>query len=326
MKQRSIPARFRRQGGGGHRDHRGAGRVPGAHRPGARPVPPAAGRLCDRAARMARRGGGGGGVGAPAVSGHGPRRGVAGVPARGQPGPDARDGRCGAAGGSRAASRSCPGSLLVALVVYGVVLWLGYGLTYTDLEAGLVRGRRQCRGHVQGDRHERGHGGRGDELARKIVDVFAYIAPGVLGMMAVLGPLHGWAGVSDLPAAAQAAGGRACPSPGSGCTGASPTCPSWGWRCCSSRAADEGWKSYLFYAGIDLLLVSQTLFFLQALGVLRWLGAARQWRSGPRVVGCSYRRWWRSFFQFTGLMGLLDTWIDYRKRFALKGSGPGSLR
>jgi len=87
----------------------------------------------------------------------------------------------------------------------------------------------------------------------------------------------------------------------------------------------EGWRGPMFFAGIDLLMVSQTLFFLQALGVLRWFGSTRQWRRGPRVLAF-VSAVLAQVFQFTGLLGLLDTWIDYRKRFALKGSGPGSLR
>jgi hypothetical protein len=86
------------------------------------------------------------------------------------------------------------------------------------------------------------------------------------------------------------------------------------------------WHSVLLYAGIDVLLVSQTLFFLQALGVLRWLGANRQWRPGSRTALFISAVLAQAFFQLTGLVGLLDTWIDYRKRFAFKSPGPGSLR
>ena len=89
---------------------------------------------------------------------------------------------------------------------------------------------------------------------------------------------------------------------------------------------DAPWHSVMLYAGIDLLLVSQTLFFLQALGVLRWFGASREWRSGSRTALFVSAVLAQAFFQLTGLVGLLDTWIDYRKRFALKSPGPGPLR
>ena len=94
----------------------------------------------------------------------------------------------------------------------------------------------------------------------------------------------------------------------------------------ASRGATAQWHSVLLYAGIDVLLVSQTLFFLQALGVLRWFGATRQWRPGSRTALFISAVVAQAFFQLTGLVGLLDTWIDYRKRFALKSPGPGSLR
>ena len=31
-------------------------------------------------------------------------------------------------------------------------------------------------------------------------------------------------------------------------------------------------------------------------------------------------------FQLTGLFGLFDTWVDYRKRFARKSPGTGALK
>jgi hypothetical protein len=34
----------------------------------------------------------------------------------------------------------------------------------------------------------------------------------------------------------------------------------------------------------------------------------------------------QALFQLTGLVGLFDTWLDYRKRFALKSPGTGPVR
>jgi hypothetical protein len=161
--------------------------------------------------------------------------------------------------------------------------------------------------------------------ARRIVDVFAYIAPGILGTVAVLGAAC-TAGLGYLIFPRL----RKPQAVGMSLSGFRMH---WGVAYVSivglalllfTRSA-QGWKAYLFYAGIDLLLVSQTLFFLQALAVLRWLGNAREWRSGPRVLAF-ISAVVAQLFQLTGLMGLLDTWIDYRKRLALKGSGPGSSR
>lgn len=216
------------------------------------------------------------------------------------------------------------GSLLVALVLYGLVLWLGYGLTYTLFKQDWFDILDSVAATYQQAGMSAATAADLTSYARGIADVFAYIAPGVLGVMAVLGAAC-TVGTAYLifprlrkpqEVAMSLAGFRM----------------HWGVAYVSIvglalllfTRSGEGWKAYLFYAGIDLLLVSQTLFFVQALGVLRWLGNNRQWRSGPRVLAF-ISAVVAQLFQLTGLVGLLDTWIDYRKRFALKGSGPGSL-
>jgi hypothetical protein len=159
-------------------------------------------------------------------------------------------------------------------------------------------------------------------LFYRLVDVFPYIAPGLLGMVVILmaGATIGLAYLvfpklrKPQVVRMSLSGFRL----------------HWGLAYVSIvglamllfARTGSGWRTVVFYAGIDLLFVSQTLFFLQALAVLSWLGKARQWRSGARVL-VFISAVMAQFFQFTGLMGLFDTWIDYRKRFALKGSGPG---
>jgi uncharacterized protein YybS (DUF2232 family) len=87
---------------------------------------------------------------------------------------------------------------------------------------------------------------------------------------------------------------------------------------------DATWRTVLMYAGIDLLLVSQTLFFVQGLAVVHWFAVGRRVGRGARVALYVAAVLAQLVCQLTGLMGLLDTWIDYRKRFALKGplAGP----
>ena len=51
--------------------------------------------------------------------------------------------------------------------------------------------------------------------------------------------------------------------------------------------------------------------------MVRALGTARQWKPGSRVLMFIVAVLAQAV-QFTGLVGLMDTWIDYRKRFALK--------
>ena len=84
------------------------------------------------------------------------------------------------------------------------------------------------------------------------------------------------------------------------------------------------WRTDLMYAGINLLLMSQTLFFFQGLAVARWFAVYRRMSGGGRVVLYGGAVLTQALFQLTGLVGLFDTWIDYRKRFALKSPPAGS--
>ena len=87
---------------------------------------------------------------------------------------------------------------------------------------------------------------------------------------------------------------------------------------------DGLWRDVLLFAGIDLLLVSQTLFFLQGLAVLRWFILSRQVQPGARAGLYVVSVLGQVFLQLTGLLGLFDTWLDCRKRFALKSPAQGS--
>jgi uncharacterized protein YybS (DUF2232 family) len=83
------------------------------------------------------------------------------------------------------------------------------------------------------------------------------------------------------------------------------------------------WRAVMMYVGINVLLVSQTLFFVQGLAVVRWFALTRGLRPGSgaalfvaAVVG-------QILVHLTALAGLFDTWLDYRKRFAIKSPGAG---
>jgi uncharacterized protein YybS (DUF2232 family) len=84
-------------------------------------------------------------------------------------------------------------------------------------------------------------------------------------------------------------------------------------------SGDSSWSTAVMYAGINVLLVSQTLFFVQGLAVARWLAVNRHMGPGARVAVYLAAVLGQMLFQLTGLVGLFDTWVDYRKRFALKG-------
>lgn len=87
-----------------------------------------------------------------------------------------------------------------------------------------------------------------------------------------------------------------------------------------------GWRTAMLYSGLNLLLVSQTLFFLQGLGIVHWFVKIRQMQSGARAALYVIALFGQVFLQLTGLLGLFDTWLDCRKRFALEGPRSGSLR
>jgi hypothetical protein len=72
--------------------------------------------------------------------------------------------------------------------------------------------------------------------------------------------------------------------------------------------------------------VSQTLFFVQGLAVVRWFAVTRRLRPGSGVALFVAAVVGQVLVHLTALAGLFDTWLDYRKRFALKSPGAGSLR
>ena len=91
-----------------------------------------------------------------------------------------------------------------------------------------------------------------------------------------------------------------------------------------SRSLGE-WQNVVLYLGIDMLLISQTVFFYQGLAVVHWFGESRQMSKGARFSFCAVAILGQALFQITGLFGLFDTWINCRKRFVPKTSGSGPV-
>ncbi len=89
---------------------------------------------------------------------------------------------------------------------------------------------------------------------------------------------------------------------------------------------DGDWQTVVLYVGINILLVSQTLFFVQGLAVVRWFIVTRRLRPGSGVALFVAAVVGQMLVHLTALAGLFDTWFDYRKRFALKSPDAGSLR
>jgi uncharacterized protein YybS (DUF2232 family) len=217
------------------------------------------------------------------------------------------------------------GALLGAFVVYGLIVWLVFGLDLTQLKQAAYDSITNAGDMYTGMGMSSSSVDTVSGELRKLVDIFPYLVPGVLGMAAIL-MAASTLGLAYLvfprlrrPVAVDMS--------------LSTFRLHWavayasivGLAMLLFSRGEAQWRSVLLYAGIDLLLVSQSLFFLQALGVLRSLGISRQWRPGSRTALFVSAVLAQALFQLTGLLGLLDTWIDYRKRFALKSPGPGPL-
>lgn len=90
-------------------------------------------------------------------------------------------------------------------------------------------------------------------------------------------------------------------------------------------AGRGSWGDVPTYVGVDLLLVSQTLFFLQGLAVIHALVTGRGVRQSLRVAVYIAAVVGQLLTQLTGLFGLLDTWFDYRRRLTPSGPGAGQV-
>jgi hypothetical protein len=82
-------------------------------------------------------------------------------------------------------------------------------------------------------------------------------------------------------------------------------------------------RTVVMYFGINMLLVSQTLFFVQGMAVARWFAINPPYGRGTQVILYVGATLAQMLFQLTGLVGLFDTWVDYRKRFARKSPDTG---
>ncbi|MCZ7665057.1 MAG: YybS family protein [Thermoleophilia bacterium] len=73
--------------------------------------------------------------------------------------------------------------------------------------------------------------------------------------------------------------------------------------------------------GLNLLMFFETLFFVQGLAVAHWFVVSRRMAAGRRIVVYAAALLGQLLLQLTSWAGLLDTWFDYRKRFAPRGPG-----
>jgi hypothetical protein len=216
-------------------------------------------------------------------------------------------------------------AILVVLVLYGLVMWLGFGVTATQLRQDAYTSIDNASSMYTRMGMSSATTDAAADQFRALVDVFAYIAPGLLGMGVIL-----WSATTMGLAYLIFPRLR---KPEQVRFALSGLRLHWGLAYVSIAGLalllftrqGSGVRGVLLYVGIDLLLVSQTLFFLQALAVIRWLGTARGWRPGSKVLMFIVAVL-AQLVQVTGLVGLMDTWIDYRRRFALSGPRSGPLK
>jgi len=219
---------------------------------------------------------------------------------------------------------STAGGALAAMVVWGSVLWLVFGVDLAWF--------RQTADRLIDDTAARyaelGMGpGTAEAVAdqlRRLVEIVPYLSPGLVGMAAILLASCA-AGLAylifprlrdRLPVSLSLSGFRMHWAAAYGSIA--------GLAMLLFARGDGTWSTAVVYAGINVLLVSQTLFFLQGLAVARWFAVRRHMSPGGWVLLFVAAAVAQMLFQLTGLVGLFDTWIDYRKRFAVKNPETGS--
>jgi uncharacterized protein YybS (DUF2232 family) len=215
------------------------------------------------------------------------------------------------------------GAGLVSVVLWGIATWLVLGLSLTSLRESAYASIEDTASLYT----QMGVGAATTDsvtaVLRRLVDILPYLAPGILAMAVILlaccslGLAYllfprlkdkvtigfSFSGFRMHWAIAYASIG--------------------GLAMLVFSRGDGDWRTVMLYVGINLLLVSQTLFFVQGLAVVRWFTVTRGLRPGSgaalfvaAVVG-------QILVHLTALAGLFDTWLDYRKRFAIKSPGAG---
>jgi uncharacterized protein YybS (DUF2232 family) len=213
---------------------------------------------------------------------------------------------------------------LVAFVVWGLFIWLVLGVHYGSVKKAAYDAIEGVATQYQAWGMSAASTGPVTSQMKSLVDIVPYLAPGLAVMAALL-----------LAACSLGLAYRIFPRlrekvrvPWS----LSRFRLHWGVAYVSIAGlamilvsrGDAAWRTVLMYSGIDLLLVSQTLFFVQGLAVVHWFVVYRRVGRGGRVALYVAAFLAQALFQLTGILGLFDTWIDYRKRFALKSPRAGS--
>ncbi len=216
------------------------------------------------------------------------------------------------------------GGALGAVVGWGLVLWLVFGVDFAWFKeaAGSVIDNTAAQ-YVQLGMST----GSAETVAaqlRRFVEVVPYVTPGLLGMVAILlaSSSIGLAYLifprlrDRLPVTMSLSGFRMHWAAAYGSIA--------GLAMLLFARGGSTWSTVVMYIGINMLLVSQTLFFVQGVAVARWFALRRGMSKGGWGVLFVAAVVAQGLLQLTGLVGLFDTWIDYRRRFAVKNPEAGS--
>jgi uncharacterized protein YybS (DUF2232 family) len=84
------------------------------------------------------------------------------------------------------------------------------------------------------------------------------------------------------------------------------------------------WGEAARLVGLNFFVFFQTLFFIQGLSVAHWFVTTRRSTAGTRTMIYGAAVVGQLLLQVTSWAGLLDTWFDYRKRFAPRAPEAGT--
>jgi len=84
------------------------------------------------------------------------------------------------------------------------------------------------------------------------------------------------------------------------------------------------WAEAARLVGLNFFMFFETLFFIQGLSVAHWFVVTRRHGAGVRIAVYGGAVLGQLLLQITSWAGLLDTWFDYRKRFAPRAPKAGS--
>ncbi len=216
------------------------------------------------------------------------------------------------------------GGAFVAMVLWGLVLWLVFdvGLAWLREVAYSAIDDTAARYVQMGLNAESAEVVSGQ--LERLVNVIPFVSPGLAGMAAILLAVCSM-GLAYLifPRLREKVGVALCLS-GFRMHWSAAYASIAGLAMLLLARGDGSWRTVVMYVGINVLLVSQTLFFVQGMAVARWFAVNRRMGRGTQVIFYVGATLAQMLFQLTGLVGLFDTWVDYRKRFARKSPDTGS--